>query len=283
MADAIAAVREAVRDLGAGAFTMPPRLAFGGGRVLVMSAYHTTTSSAVVKTLSVELDRTPAILGTVVLAGPSGQVAADASAVTTLRTGAIVGVATDVLADRGASRLAQIGAGAQAADQVRAVHAVRPLASVTVFNRSPARAEQLLDTLSAELPGVELLVAATAEEAVGDAHIVNCATSADTPLFPIEALPERVHVNAIGSYRPSMRELPEALIATGLVVVDQLEAALEEAGEIVHALDAGALRRDQLVELADVLHDPPALTGRTVFKSVGLAVQDWAILDLLQR
>jgi ornithine cyclodeaminase len=98
----------------------------------------------------------------------------------------------------------------------------------------------------------------------------------------VDALPERVHVNAIGSYLPSMRELPAELLATaGCVVVDQVEAVLEEAGEVIHAVETGLVDRASLVELGDALRTPPEVTGRTVFKSVGLAVQDWAVARLL--
>jgi ornithine cyclodeaminase len=79
-----------------------------------------------------------------------------------------------------------------------------------------------------------------------------------------------------------MRELPAELLATaGCVVVDQVDAALAEAGEVIHAVDAGLLDRGKLIELGSALRRPPAVAGRTVFKSVGLAVQDWAIARLL--
>lgn len=89
-------------------------------------------------------------------------------------------------------------------------------------------------------------------------------------------------MNAIGSYRPSMRELPPELLATaGCVVVDQVAAAMTEAGEVIHAVESGLVDRGSLVELGDALGHPPAVGGRTVFKSVGLAVQDWAVGRLL--
>jgi ornithine cyclodeaminase len=282
MATAIDAVRDAIADLGEGAFTLPPRLSFGDGRVLMMSAYHQPSHTAVVKTLSVEFDRTPAILGTLVYTSTNGQLIVDASAVTTLRTGAIVGAATDILAPPDAAALALLGAGAQAPDQVRAIHCVRPLDTLTVFDRHPDRAETLLTNLAAELPGVTLRTADNANDAVAGADIVTCATSASTPLFPLEALPARVHVNAIGAYRPTMRELPDKLIATAdLVVVDQLAAAVTEAGEIVHALNTGSITQDNLHELATLLRRRPTTTGRTVFKTVGVAAQDWAIAHRL--
>ncbi|MET9001858.1 ornithine cyclodeaminase family protein [Amycolatopsis sp. NPDC004169] len=282
MTAAVNAVREAFLDLAAGRFVVPQRLSFAGGTTLVMSACHTPTSTTVVKTLNLAPGRTPMILGTLVWNTAAGQVVADAVEVTTLRTGAVSGVATGLLAPPEASRLALLGTGAQAADQVRAVAAVRPVRRLAVFGRSPARASALAGRLGGEFPDVVVRVASSAADAVADAEIVCCATSSSTPLFGVEDLPERVHVNAIGSYLPSMRELPAELLTTaGCVVVDQAEAALAEAGEVIHAVDAGFLERGELIELGSALCRPPVVGGRTVFKSVGLAVQDWAIARLL--
>lgn len=283
MAEAIDAVRGGFADLAAGAFEMPARTVLGDGRFLVMAAHHRPTASAMIKTLSLNFDRRPAIAGTVVWSetGRLDHLVADAAAVTTLRTGAVAGVATDLLAAPDAGRLTLIGAGAQAPDQVRAVHAVRPLRRLTVVARHPERARALIEELAPELAGVELGTATDAAEAVRDAEIICCATTATRPLFPETALPERVHVNAIGAFRPTMRELPDELLATAAVVVDELDAVLEESGEIIHALEAGAIAKDDLTELGTALTAPPDLGGRTVFKSVGVAVQDWAIARLL--
>ncbi|EOD67281.1 ornithine cyclodeaminase family protein [Amycolatopsis vancoresmycina] len=282
MPAAVEAVREAFLELAAGRFEVPQRLSFAGATTLVMTACHTPSSTTVVKTLNLAPGRTPMILGTLVWNTAEGQVVADAVEVTTLRTGAASGVATDLLAPPDASRLALLGTGAQAADQVRAVAAVRALRNVSVFGRDRSRAQALADRLRAEFPSVAVRVAPHASDAVGDADVVCCATSSNTPLFGVEDLPERVHVNAIGSYRPSMRELPPELLATaGCVVVDQVAAAMTEAGEVIHAAESGLVDRGSLVELGDALGDPPAVGGRTVFKSVGLAVQDWAVGRLL--
>ncbi|WP_406300163.1 ornithine cyclodeaminase family protein [Embleya sp. NBC_00888] len=284
MPEAIEAVREVLRDVAAGHFTLPPRLHFDNGRLLVMAAYHHPTAAAAVKTLSVEIDRVPAIQGTVVWTDPAGRWVADAAAITTIRTGAIVGVATDVLARPRASVLALLGAGSQAPDQIRAVHAVRPLTALTVFDLDAARSESLVEAIAAELPGVRVRTTRHVADALADAEIVCCATSSSTPLFPLEALPPRVHVNAIGSFRPTMRELPDELFATAdLVVVEQLRAALDEAGEIIHALGNGSRTTSEIYELAPLLSACPPITGRTVFKTVGIAAQDWAIARLLAR
>ncbi|MEU0221070.1 ornithine cyclodeaminase family protein, partial [Streptomyces sp. NPDC006265] len=145
-----------------------------------------------------------------------------------------------------------------------------------------ARARDLVERLAPELSGVELLTSTDASSAVRQAEIVCCATNATSPLFPESALPAQVHVNAIGAYRPTMRELPDELLASGTVVVDELDAILEESGEIIHAIEAGAITREALTALGTALTAPTCDHGkRTVFKSVGVAAQDWAIARLL--
>jgi len=191
-------------------------------------------------------------------------------------------VATDLLADPKAGVLTLFGAGEQAADQVRAVHAVRPLQRVTVVNRHPEPVGVLFRVLRSELPDTELCVGSEVASSVADADIICCATPATSPLFAAAMLPKAVHVNAVGSYRPSMRELPDDLLASSTIVVDELEAVLVESGEIIHAIDAGVITTKRLVELGSALNSAPASrSGRTVFKSVGLAMQDWAIANLL--
>ncbi|MDA2806871.1 ornithine cyclodeaminase family protein [Nocardiopsis suaedae] len=283
MPEAIAAVRRGFADLADGAFEMPVRTVLDDGGFLVMPVHHRPTSSAVTKFLSLNFDRAPAIDGTVVWseAHSTDRVVAHAGTVTALRTGAAVGAATDLLADPGADELVLIGAGGQAPDQVRAVHAVRPLRRLTVVATAPERARALVERLRPELDGVRLETAADARAAVGGAPIVCCATTSTVPLFTADDLPERVHVNAIGAFRPTMRELPDDLLAGADVVIDEREAALEESGEVVHALEAGAITGADLTELGPALAKGGGFGPRTVFKSVGVAIQDWAVAHLL--
>lgn len=288
MPDAIAAVREGLLGLHAGEFELPIRTIMGDGRFLVMSVHHRPTRSALFKTLSLNFDgRNPAIVGTVVWSefDHARQLIAAAPAITALRTGAIVGVATDLLARPDAGSCTMIGAGAQAIDQIRAVHAVRPLTLLTVVDRDVDRARAVADAARAELGIPAVTVADDADAAVRDADIVCCATTATAPLFSADSVAPQAHVNAIGSYRSTMRELPDELLADAAVlVVDEKEAVLEEAGEIIHGIGSGAIRADDLCELGAALaQSRPRPAGRTVFKTVGVAVQDWAIGHLLAR
>ena len=284
MSEAIDAMRQAFLDLDQGAFEQPTRTALRDGQFLVMSAHHKETASAMVKTLSLNFQRVPAISGTVVWSetGNPNHVVADAISVTTLRTGAIVGVATDLLADQDADRMALIGAGGQAADQIRAVHAVRPLRSLKIVGRDIGKANRLAEELSDELAGVNVDVSTDIDAALSDVDIVSCATTTSTPLFDASRLPPHVHVNAIGAFRPSMRELPSELLGDATVLIDEKQAILEESGEILHALATGLIREDDLIELGAALRSGVCeRKQRTVFKTVGVAAQDWAIARLL--
>ena len=284
MPQAIAAVRQGFIDLAAGHFEMPTRTALRDGQFLDMACHHRPSATTMFKLLSLNFTgRQPAILGSVVWSDleSTQQLVADATAVTTLRTGAVSGVATDLLAPPDAGRLVVIGTGAQAADQARAVHAVRPLAELVLVGRDPGRADALATLMAEELGSARVEATVEVEAALGTAEIVCCSTTATAPLFALDALPARVHVNAIGSFRPTMRELPDALLGDGLVVIDERDSILEESGEILHALDAGVLRIEDLVELGVALTAGVEPTARTTFKSVGVAMQDWAIGQLL--
>jgi ornithine cyclodeaminase/alanine dehydrogenase-like protein (mu-crystallin family) len=279
MARAIEAVRDGFIRLQAGEFEMPVRNSLGGGRVLTMTAFHIPTTSTAVKSVDLDYGRRPATQGLVLWTSGSTAYVLDAATVTSLRTGAAVGVATDLLAPAAATRLTLIGLGGQAVDQLRAVRAVRDFGAVTLVSRDPDSARSFAEAHAEDLAGLDVHLSADPIEGVADADVVCCATPSTTPLFDADALPKTVHVNAIGAYRHSMRELPDALLASALVVVDQREAALEESGEIHHAMAEGLVTADGLVELGALLGETPASPrpDRTVFKSVGLAMQDWAI------
>lgn len=279
MGEAVAAVRSAFLAFARNEFELPLRTAMRDGAFLTMNAHHRPSASAVVKSLSLDFARRPAVKGVVAYLdlGEGPTVTMDAGAVTTLRTGAVVGVATDLLARADAGTVTLVGLGAQAPDQLRAVRAVRPIERVRLVGATPEEAIGFHHRLAEELVDVQVTRFDDVDEAVSDTDIVCCATPSTMPLFRVDSLPERVHVNAIGAFRLTMRELPDQLLAQALVVVDQREAALEEAGEIVHAIDAGVLDQGSLVELGQALGDGIETQPRTVFKSVGLAIQDWAV------
>lgn len=257
---------------------MPVRTALGNGRVLNMSAYHAPTSSSVVKSVNLDFNRRPAVEGLVMWTHGSTSYVLDAGTVTSLRTGAAVGVATDLLAPTQTSTLVLIGLGGQAPDQLRAVRAVRGFDTVILVDRDEELVRAFAEKHVDDLVDVEVRTSTNPTAAVAEADVVCCATPSTEPLFDADALRDTVHVNAIGAFRLTMRELPDKLLQRASVVVDQREAALEESGEIDHAITAGMLSPDDLAELGSLLTvGAYPRSGQTVFKSVGVAAQDWAI------
>jgi ornithine cyclodeaminase len=291
MTDAIEATARAFASVARGEVTSPLRSTLSHDRTLLMSAEH-VSGSALVKVITSSADAwregRSSIEGSILwIDGSTGRVDAvlDAGALTGLRTGAASGLATALLARPEAAVLAMVGAGDQAADQIAGVCAVRPIREVRVFSRRRSRREELCDALGQGGTGVVFTAVGSASEAVRGADVVCTATRATSPLFEVEDLESTVHVNAVGAYRKDMCEVPAGAFGRArLVVVDQLEAALAEAGDLLRALEAEQLRADTLVTVADLLARPVTPPGGlTIFKSVGIAAQDWAVAELVAR
>ena len=295
MAESIAAAREAFLALAQGRAQVPERaqltLDAPGALSLVMPAHVAGTPSApettAVKVVSVvpqNAQRGRArILGTVLLLdSESGELRAliDGARLTALRTGAASGLATDLLAREDATVLAVFGAGVQARTQIEAVACVRPIESVRVFAPTRAHAEALLESM-AGLPNIptDLRASDSPREALVGADLVCAATTSPTPIFEDEQLEPGTHVNAVGSFQPDVVEIPFETTARAYLVVDSREAALVETGDLIQPLAAGKIGPEHLrAELGEVLTGrAPGRTDSdqiTLFKSVGLAVQD---------
>lgn len=286
MSEAIEAVAGALVDVAGNKFEQPIRTVMNDGGFLVMPIHHGPSATAMVKTLSLAFDRVPAIAGTVswVDLASTDSIIADAGTVTAIRTGAIAGLATRLLAPSTAHRMAMVGAGGQSTDQIRAVQAVRPLSRLLIFDLDPAKSAALAERMRAEWPETEVVACASVDEAVRDVDIITSATTSRQPVLQAEMLPSEVHINAIGAFRPSMREIPDAVLRDAAVYVEDSAAALEESGEILHAIGHGYLAADDLVELHRVITGgaPPRIPW-TVFKTVGIAAQDWAVASLLSQ
>ncbi len=238
----------------------------------------------------------PLIHATVILmSAESGELRAvlEGTALTAIRTGAASGLASALLARGDAAAVAVIGAGVQARTQLEAVCCVREIERVRVYAPTRVHAERFAAEM-ATVPGVPaaISVAGSAADAIRGADIVCAATTSATPVVRLGDVGPGVHVNAVGSYTRAMRELDPALLGRARVVVDQREAVLAEAGEVIAAVEAGLVAEQNLVELGAVVTGAEAGRTRddelTVFKSVGLAVQDvvagaWAVEEAERR
>lgn len=290
MRAAIEAMREAFGLLASGRVTMPLRTQVrvpGHEAVtLVMPGRCDVPLGLGAKIVSV-FPRNPAAgrplihAAVVLLDDQTGEPVAllEGTALTAIRTGAASGLATDLLARKDARRLGLIGAGTQARTQLLAVCCVRNVERVAVWSRTRARAERL----AAELAGrdgapAQIDLVGSAAEAARGADVICTATAAASPVLRAEDVAPGTHINAVGSFTPDMKEIDPALVGHARVVVDQREAAMAEAGEVIAAVAGGLMVAGNLVELGRIVNG--SLPGRTrqdeitVFKSVGLAVQD---------
>lgn len=289
--DAIEAVEDGFVRLSAGEVVMPQRAATpieqNAGLHLSMPAYVAGDPGVLtVKVVTVYRENPsrhnlPMIQGVLLLHDArTGKLLAlmDAEHITALRTGAASGVATKYLARPDAHVLALFGAGAQAAAQLEAVCAVRPIERAYVLTRTGHKDGAFAQEMSARL-GVDVQPTRDSRTAVEAADVICTATSSATPVFSGDWLQPGTHINAVGSYTRTMRELDATAVRRSHVIVDRHVAAQTEAGDILLAVAEGALTYDHIGgELGEViLGRVPGRTAHaqiTLFKSVGLAMQD---------
>ena len=292
MNDAIELMKLAFGALSAGRTESPLRTVItvdeSHGDALFMPAFVPDQSALGIKVVSVFGENSgrglPVIHALVVLLDPStGQPVAlmDGTYLTALRTGAVAGAATDLLARPDSRVLTVIGPGAQGVTQIAAVCAVRPIERVIVVGREGTNFTPFLGRLENDWPDLVGRVETTTDAAlaVSSADVVSCATNSRTPVFEDAAVQPGTHINAVGAYTPEMQEIPEATVKRARIVVDAVEAALAEAGDLLQPLAAGLIDRERLsVELGMLVNG--SAEGRTTadeitfFKSVGNAVQD---------
>lgn len=192
----------------------------------------------------------------------------DGRLVTEMRTAAVSAAVTKRLARRDSRSLALLGAGVQAKAHLEALRSILPLDDVRVWSRTPERAEAFARAHGAR--------AMAAEEAVRGADVIVTATHATQPILKGRWLKEGAHVNAIGAPRPDWRELDEDAMGN-LLVVDSREAALKESGDVILS---GAPIFAEAGELFAGAKTAPA-SKATIFKSVGLAIEDIAAAQLV--
>ncbi|MBA4343488.1 MAG: ornithine cyclodeaminase [Methylibium sp.] len=269
------ALEAALREQAAGAIQAPERHSLGlpgGARYLVMPAVNARL--AISKLVTVHPDNPAQGLaairgGLLVTDARDGALLAllDGPTVTARRTAALSMLGLQRFVPLGnLRRVALIGAGVQAAEHARAVHALFG-AQITLSSRRAARAEALAAELRAE--GVDVQLAADAPSALQGAQAVITATTSRAPVLP-EQIDDATLIVAIGAFTPDMVEVPAALVRRRSLVVDTLEGARHEAGDLIQAgVDWSRVRA-----LVDALDAPPS--GPLLFKTVGHAAWDLA-------
>jgi alanine dehydrogenase len=296
MPDAIAAVEEGFRQLALGRVVMPQRTAIRipahHGLHLGMPAFLAGDDSGAgaalaLKAVTVYPDNPaqhnlPTTIGTLVLNDPrTGALLAimDAGLLTAIRTGAASGVATRHLARKGASTVGVFGAGGQARTQLEAVCAVRSIKQAVVYDPVPPARDRFAAEMSAKLSIP--VQAVDSPRACVENDIVVAASASRTPIFEGAWLLPGTHINGIGSHSPDARELDTETIRRCRVIADHAPACLVEAGDLLIPIQEGAITESHIqASLGEVITG--AKPGRTsaeeitLFKSVGLAVQDAA-------
>ncbi len=292
MDDAIAAVEEAFRQQQLGGVQLPLRtpirIPHYHGLVLFMPAYIGGQLDALgMKVVTVYPDNParhnlPTILATVLLNDPrTGQLIAimDGAYLTAMRTGAASGVATKYLARPDARVVGIFGAGVQARTQLMAMCAVRPISEARVYDPVPEVADKFCAEMAARHK-ITVRRVSDPRDAVVGCDIVITATTSKEPVFAGAWLELGTHINGIGSHSLDARELDTEAVRRARVVVDLRSAALAEAGDLVIPINAGELSADHIyAELGEIVAGKPGRSNEqeiTLFKSVGLAIQDVA-------
>ena len=291
MRDAVELMKAAFSELSAGRTASPLRTVIPvaeGSDALFMPAHVPAMDALGLKVVSVfqgnRVRGLPVINALVCLLDPNtGAPLAimDGTFLTALRTGAVSGAATDLLARPDSRVLTAIGAGAQGATQIAAVCAVRPIERVIILDISTEVLERFRAAMERDWPELvdRLELATDAATAVRAADVICTATTSRTPVFESADVRPGTHVNAVGAYTPEMQELPAALVQRATVVVDAIDAALAEAGDLIIPLRDGLVGRDHFRRELGMIAtgDLPARIADdeiTLFKSVGNAVQD---------
>ena len=294
MREAVEAMKEAFRQLSAGEAIVPQRTHIEArepqGDVLFMPSYLPAAGRMGLKVITLfggnaalGLPRIQALMQVFDAATGSPLAVMDGASLTAIRTGAASGAATDILARPDAAVAAIFGAGPQAQTQLEAMVAVRPVRRARVFDADAHRAAAFAREMASRL-GIPVEAAASASAAIAGADVVCTATTSSVPVLADADLAPGVHINAVGSYKPTVREIPGETVCRALVVVDHRPAAMAEAGDLLIPMEEGILARGTaFAELGEIIAGRKA--GResadqvTLFKSVGVAVQDLAAAD----
>jgi alanine dehydrogenase len=232
----------------------------------------------------------PQILATVMLfSADTGKMIAamDGNYITAIRTACVSAMATKALANPESRVLGVLGAGVQARAHIRALTQIREISEIKVYDVFEASARQLHESLQKEI-GVKITVAPSAREAVLNADLLVTVTTAKEPIVKADWLKPGMHINAVGSHRPDLREIDGATLAGAKIIVDSREAIMAECGDILLAIQEKAITANSVhAELGEVLAGKkPGRTSSdeiTLYKAVGIAIQDVATAHLVYR
>jgi ornithine cyclodeaminase/alanine dehydrogenase len=296
MKDTIEAMKSAFSQLSDGSAVLPQRIVISAkkGLSLYMPAYLPKSESLAVKVVTVfkenpKSHNLPTTLGKVLLQDVNtGDVTCimDGGYLTAMRTGAVSGCAIEYLAKEKAEIVGLFGTGVQGMTQLWATCVARPtIKKCKVYDVRRSVSEEFAKKMSKKL-NIEVEVADSAEETVKNADIILTATTSATPIFHGKWVKPGTHISGIGSHNPGTRELDGDTILNSKVICDQISACLTEAGDLMIPLNEGIINKEHIYgELGEIISGkkPGRINDEeiTVFKSVGLAVQDAATAKLV--
>tara|TARA_Y100001970_G_scaffold67881_1_gene86510 strand:- start:44569 stop:45546 length:978 start_codon:yes stop_codon:yes gene_type:complete len=286
---AVAGMRDAFAAVSAGRVELPDRTLISLGDssqlALFMPAYVKNSSFVAVKSVTVFPENgahgLPSVQSIVqVLDASTGSPVAliDGTRLTAIRTAAGGAASVELLARDESRSLAMLGSGTQARSGIKAVCHVREIDEIRLFSRSEINARQLAEDFSQYDWCPTIQVTTDPDEATRNADIVWTATNSSTPTFSEASIAPGTHIVGVGSFQPSMVEIPPFLFKSASIFVDQIEACWSEAGEIIAARSEGHIDSEDVRELGEVeLGNHPGRRNEqevTIFKSVGIAIQD---------
>ena len=298
MPDLIAAMESALAKFSAREVLQPVRsvLTVGPTKAYfgLMPAYVPSPASLGAKLVTVFGENhkrgLPSHLATILLLDPETgalQAIMDGRYITEARTAAVSAVSTRFLAKPDAATLAIIGSGVQARSHLEAYQLVRQLKQVRIWSPKQRSREQFVDDMSGHVP-VPIVAADSAEAAVRGADLIVLVTSSPTPVIEDAWVSNGAHVVCVGACRPNQQEMPPGLVARSRLFVDSKAAALVESGDIVMNIAAQLFDESHIRgELGELVLG--RVEGRrsaqdiTVFKSLGMAVEDVVAADLVFR
>ncbi|EHB6449886.1 ornithine cyclodeaminase family protein [Enterococcus faecalis] len=212
----------------------------------------------------------------------------DANAITWLRTAAVSALATDYLAAPKAKSIALIGAGQQASSHLAALQSVRAIEKVFIYDRTAERARKLIAKQQHNYPASTFIGCSSVQEAVQEAEIICTLTSSQDAFLEEKDVLPNAHINAIGTFTPTSRELTSDLVKNSQVFVDEYAAALKESGDLLIPISEGAFSAEKIVgSLGELVTGKVKLKaeqkGRTIFDAVGLAVEDLCCAEYIYQ
>lgn len=293
MLEAIDSMSEAFESLSSGKSFVPQRyvtsMAGGQLNMLLKPVAVDEVNRATLKILTQKemgaVHGIPAIIGVVlVLDTNTGEILSimDGEYLTALRTGAASGLATKYFARENAQTLAVFGCGAQGKTQLEAVAEVRNISKVWIFDKSRSAAESFITEMQAKI-SLDIQVAEN-NSVLKDCDVICTATNSESPLFYRDELKRGVHINAIGSYKPNMQEIDPQILKYSKIFVDDRQACISESGDLIKPINDGLFTADHILgEIGEFALGK--IEGRfseneiTVFKSVGVAIQDFVVAN----